>query len=153
MDRLRCRNLAVAVALVFAGTGAYAHGTKDKTAAGDATVTSGMATSADTGKTAPFSGAQGIQSTPMASDEDQNDEGAARGKSATAPRGKASGYTRNDTNPGQTRKKHRVLKDRDDTAPTVSGTAGATPEIQSQNSNASPSSSETAVKPSTATTR
>ena len=146
MDRLSMKHLAFAVALAFAGTGAFAHGTKGTSAGTDTTASSGMATSADTGKVPNYAGALGVESTPGASDEDHNDEGAARGKSATAPHGKAYGYYRNDTNPGQ-----RRLKDGDDTAPSGSATSTSTsPDI---NNKATPSSTEGTVSPSTATTK
>lgn len=145
MDRLSMKHLAFAVALAFAGTGALAHGTKDASAGADATLKPGMATSADTGTVPNYSGAQGVQSTPGASDEDHNDEGGARGKSATAPHGKAYGYRKNDTNPGQSR-----LKDRDGATTGSSPSTSTSPDI---NSSATPSSTEGTVSPSTATTK
>lgn len=92
MDRLSSRQLVIAVALAFAGTGAFAHGTKQTTASdatGSATVStdssvkgtsSGVTTSADAATTPNYSGNMGVKSTPGAADEDQNDEGGARGK-------------------------------------------------------------------------
>jgi hypothetical protein len=144
MDRISMKHLALAVALAFAGTGAFAHGTKDKSASTDTTVSSGMATSDDTGKVPNYAGAQGVQSTPGASDEDHNDEGASRGKSATAPHGKAYGYRKNDTNRGQS------LKDRDDATSSSGVTTSASPDI---NNKAMPPSTEGTVSPSTATTK
>jgi len=146
MDRLSMKHVAFAVAFAFAGTGAFAHGTKATSAGTDTTVSSGMATSADTGKVPNYAGAVGVQSTPGASDEDHNDEGAARGKSAAAPHGKAYGYYRNDTNPGQSR-----LKDRDDAV--TSGSATSTSTSPDINNKATPSSTEGTVSPSTATTK
>jgi hypothetical protein len=145
MDRLSMKHLALAVALAFAGTGALAHGTKDKTAdAGDTAVKPGMATSADTGTVPNYAGAEGVKSTPGASDEDHNDEGASRGKSATAPHGKAYGYDKNDTNPGQS------LKDSGDATTGSAATTSTSPDI---NSTATPSSTEGTVSPSTTTTK
>jgi len=140
MDRLSMKHLAIAVAFAFAGTGALAHGTKDTSASADTAVKPGMATSADTGTVPNYAGAQGVQSTPSASDEDHNDEGASRGKSATAPHGKAYGYHKNDK---------KGLKDRDDAATTgSSASTSASPDIDSK---ATPSSTEGTVSPSTAT--
>jgi len=104
MDRINGRNLALAVALAFAGTSALAHGNDrasgddagasaqsdvqssngaissgdrdDVTTSPNATPSSNPATAWDTGKTAPYSGALGQESTPATSDEDHNDEGA-----------------------------------------------------------------------------
>jgi hypothetical protein len=98
MDRISMKHLALAVALAFAGTGAIAHGTKDTSANADTAVKPGMATSDDTGTVPNYAGAEGVQSTPGASDEDHNDEGASRGKNATAPHGKAYGFHENDAN-------------------------------------------------------
>src|SRR5690348_2391617 len=104
MDRINGRNLALGVALAFAATAAFAHG--DRRASGDdtnasaqadvqspsgavtssdrgevttapnATPSSNPATAWDTGKTSPYSGALGQESTPATSDEDHDDEGA-----------------------------------------------------------------------------
>jgi hypothetical protein len=92
MDRIKARNLAMAVALAFAVTPAFAHGDRDVTTSSDngvstsehgavttapnATPSSNPATAWDTGKTSPYSGALGQESTPTTSDEDHNDEGA-----------------------------------------------------------------------------
>ncbi len=102
MDRLNGKHLAMAVALAFAGTGAFAQGsdrassdatdsahanvqsssgavdstTNEVTTAPNTTPSSNPATSYDTGKTAPYSGAIGEESTAPASDEDHNDQAA-----------------------------------------------------------------------------
>ena len=145
MHRLSMKHLALAVALAFAGTGAFAHGTKDTSASADTAVKPGMATGADTGTVPNYAGAVGVQSTPGASDEDHNDEGAARGKSATAPHGKAYGYHR------KTHVKDRdALKDRDDTTVGSAPSTSVSPDV---NSKATPSSTEGTVSPSTATTK
>jgi len=125
MDRFSMKHLAFAVAFAFAGTGALAHGTKDTSADADTAVKPGMATSADTAQVPNYAGAEGVRSTPGASDEDHNDEGAARGQAATAPHGKAYGN--------------------------FSGTSPSTrPDL---NDTATPSSTEGTVSPSTTTTR
>ncbi|HXS53658.1 MAG TPA: hypothetical protein VN782_14085 [Usitatibacter sp.] len=105
MDRLNGRQLAIGVALAFAfaGTGVAANGADrassdasastqadvrstdgavsssdrdDVTTAPNATPSSNPATSYDTGTTSPYSGALGEKSTPPASDEDHDDQGA-----------------------------------------------------------------------------
>ncbi|HET9470436.1 MAG TPA: hypothetical protein VFO24_04980, partial [Usitatibacter sp.] len=63
MDRISMKQLAFAVAFAFAGTGAFAHGAKGTSAGTDTTVSSGMATSADTGKVPNYAGAVGVEST------------------------------------------------------------------------------------------
>lgn len=92
MDPIKGRNVALAVALAFAVSPAFAHGgrnaatsngsdvsTSDNgvvTTVPNATPSSNPATAWDTGKTSPYSGALGQESTPTTSDEDHNDEGA-----------------------------------------------------------------------------
>lgn len=144
MDRISMKHLALAVALAFAGTSAFAHGTKGTSASDDTTVKPGMATSADTGKVPNYAGAEGVQSTPGASDEDHNDEGASRGKSATAPHGKAYGYHKKAAKADRT-----VVKDRDDAMTGSSASTSTSPDI---NSKATPPSTEGTVSPSTAET-
>jgi len=80
MDRMKKNFLVAALASAFLGATAYA-ADSSVTASDPAKGTpSDKATSYDTGKTAPYSGAEGVQSTPPASDEDHNDSGGARGK-------------------------------------------------------------------------
>jgi hypothetical protein len=80
MDRKKSKWLAMALAAAFAGATAYA-ADNSLTASDPAKgTTTDKATSYDTGKTAPYSGAEGVKSTPPASDEDHNDNGGVRGK-------------------------------------------------------------------------
>jgi hypothetical protein len=69
-------------ALAAACMGATAYAADSSLTASDSAkgTTADKATSYDTGKTAPYSGAEGVKSTPPASDEDHNDNGGARGK-------------------------------------------------------------------------
>ncbi len=94
MDRMKSKLLVAALATAFFGATAYAADnsvTASDPAKGTAT---DKATSYDTGKTAPFSGAEGVQTTPPASDEDHNDNGGVRGKHHSKPHksSKASGH-------------------------------------------------------------
>ncbi len=85
MDRMKSKLLVAALATAFFGATAYAADnsvTASDPAKGTAT---DKATSYDTGKTAPFSGAEGVQTTPPASDEDHNDNGGVRGKHHSKP--------------------------------------------------------------------
>ena len=85
MDRNKSKWLVAALATAFvAGTACAAD--SSLTASDPAKGTSSdKATSYDTGKTSPASGAEGVQSTAPASDEDHNDNGGARGKHHSLP--------------------------------------------------------------------
>jgi len=84
MDHTKTKFLVAALATAFAGA---AFAADSPVTASDPTkgTPSNPATSYDTGKTAPFSGAEGVQTTPSASDEDHNDNGGARGKHHSLP--------------------------------------------------------------------
>jgi len=76
MDSKKSKWLVAALATAFVGATAYA---ADSSISASGT-TKDKATSYDTGTTAPFSGAEGVKTTPPASDEDHNDNGGAPGK-------------------------------------------------------------------------
>ncbi len=85
MDRIKSKWAVAALAAALVGATAYA-ADSSLTASDPAKGTSSdKATSYDTGKTAPFSGAEGVQTTPPASDEDHNDNGGVRGKHHSLP--------------------------------------------------------------------
>jgi len=143
MDRFPRRYLVVALALAFAGTGAFAHGTRQTSAADTSaavtadtssvkgTSSSDVNTAADAATTPNYSGNTGAKSTPGAADEDQNDEGGARGKGLAKHR------------------KHKASAQPGD----ETSAAATKPDIQSQSSDASPPASGQAVSPSNPTMR
>jgi hypothetical protein len=80
MDRKKSKLLVAALATALFGATAYAADSSVSASDPAKGTTSDKATSYDTGKTAPFSGAEGVKTTPPASDEDHNDNGGAPGK-------------------------------------------------------------------------
>lgn len=80
MDRIKSKWLLAALASAFVAASAYATDNSLKAEDPARGTAADKATSYDTGKVAPFSGAEGVQATPPASDEDHNDNGGARGK-------------------------------------------------------------------------
>jgi hypothetical protein len=147
MERNNLKYLVAALATAFAGA-AFANTDKVTTSASDNSVTtadntlkaedsakgrtSDKATSYDTGKTAPYSGAEGVKSTAPASDEDHNDNG---GAPAT-----------------HHKLKHHSAKARVDTSTDVQSSA-ATPDVKSSagstGGNAAPAGSDAKQQHST----
>jgi hypothetical protein len=85
MDRIKSKWLVAALATAFVGATAYAADSAVTASDPAKGTTADKATSYDTGKTAPFSGAEGVKTTPPASDEDHNDNGGVRGKHHSKP--------------------------------------------------------------------
>jgi hypothetical protein len=121
MDRNKSKWLVAAFATAFvAGTAFAADSSLTASDAAKGT-SSDKATSYDTGKTAPYSGAEGVQSTAPAADEDHNDSGGTRGKHHFLPH--RSSKTSNAGNPADDAE-HQPTPQPSSSAATTGGNTG-----------------------------